>query len=229
MDSLGYWKRLKNYVENLFLIRVFTYVLEHIQICCILPLNLLIYFCCSTETPPKSNVVETTDCYEGKGEGYRGTVDVMPTGLTCQRWDSQYPHNHTFVPEAYPCKWVTLSHKTCIHLLTHLHALIADYWMNFSVFSRDLRENYCRNPDGQEFPWCFTTDPRVRTMFCTNIPQCGTQNKPNGERLNSLILHLKQQRKSRFSLHLRQRTIPHFHIFWTSEFTWEPVTTHIGL
>uniref|UniRef100_A0AAQ4RL46 Hepatocyte growth factor n=1 Tax=Gasterosteus aculeatus aculeatus TaxID=481459 RepID=A0AAQ4RL46_GASAC len=92
------------------------------------------------ETSPKSNVVETTECYQGRGEGYRGTVDVMPTGLICQRWDSQYPHNHTFTPQAYPCK--------------------------------DLRENYCRNPDGREFPWCFTTDPRVQTMFCTNIPQC---------------------------------------------------------
>uniref|UniRef100_I3KCF0 Hepatocyte growth factor n=1 Tax=Oreochromis niloticus TaxID=8128 RepID=I3KCF0_ORENI len=92
------------------------------------------------ETPPKSNVVETTECYQGRGEGYRGTVDMTPTGLTCQRWDSQYPHNHTFLPEAYPCK--------------------------------DLRENFCRNPDGQEFPWCFTTDPRVRTMSCINIPQC---------------------------------------------------------
>uniref|UniRef100_A0A8C2WTF0 Hepatocyte growth factor n=1 Tax=Cyclopterus lumpus TaxID=8103 RepID=A0A8C2WTF0_CYCLU len=87
-----------------------------------------------------NNVVETTECYQGRGEGYRGTVDVMPNGLICQRWDSQYPHNHTFIPQAYPCK--------------------------------DLRENYCRNPDGQEFPWCFTTDPRVRTMFCTDIPQC---------------------------------------------------------
>ncbi|XP_029910495.1 hepatocyte growth factor [Myripristis murdjan] len=96
------------------------------------------------DTPIKRNVEETTECYHGKGEGYRGTVDVTPTGLTCQRWDSQYPHNHTFTPQAYRCK--------------------------------DLRENYCRNPDGQDFPWCFTTDPRVRTMFCTNIPQCGTQN-----------------------------------------------------
>ncbi|CAL8376173.1 unnamed protein product [Arctogadus glacialis] len=66
-----------------------------------------------------------------------------PDGRTCQRWDVQYPHNHTFTPQDYPCK--------------------------------DLKENYCRNPDGQEFPWCFTTDPRVRTTFCTNIPQCGVQ------------------------------------------------------
>lgn len=61
-----------------------------------------------------------------------------------------------------------------------------DYKMTLSVTSRDLRENYCRNPDGQDFPWCFTTDPRVRTMFCTNIPQCGAQNRPvNGERLQT--------------------------------------------
>ncbi|XP_029993420.1 hepatocyte growth factor [Sphaeramia orbicularis] len=98
------------------------------------------------ETPPKRHVEETTECYQGRGEGYRGTVDVTPTGLTCQRWDSQFPHNHTFIPQAYPCK--------------------------------DLRENYCRNPDGQDSPWCFTTDPRVPKMFCTNIPQCGTPNKP---------------------------------------------------
>ncbi|KAI4825139.1 hypothetical protein KUCAC02_020837 [Chaenocephalus aceratus] len=104
---------------------------------------------CSQETTPTSDVVETTECYQGRGEGYRGTVDVLPTGLICQRWDSQYPHNHTFIPQAYPCK--------------------------------DLRENYCRNPDGREFPWCFTTDPRVRTMFCTNIPQCGTRNKPGSD------------------------------------------------
>lgn len=64
----------------------------------------LIYFFSVTATPHKSNEVETTECYQGRGEGYRGTVDVLPTGLTCQRWDSQYPHNHTFIPQAYPCK-----------------------------------------------------------------------------------------------------------------------------
>ncbi|XP_077453516.1 hepatocyte growth factor [Stigmatopora argus] len=99
------------------------------------------------ESPRKRTAVETRDCYLTKGEAYRGTVDTTPTGHTCQRWDSQYPHNHSFIPEAYPCK--------------------------------ELRENYCRNPDGQEFPWCFTTDPRVRSMSCTNIPQCGFHNKPD--------------------------------------------------
>lgn len=69
----------------------------------LLKVLLMLYFA-FTETPSKRNVVETTECYQGRGEGYRGTVDVTPTGLTCQRWDSQYPHNHTFIPQAYPCK-----------------------------------------------------------------------------------------------------------------------------
>lgn len=167
-----------------------------------------------TETPQKLNVVETTECYQSKGEGYRGTVDVTPTGLICQRWDSQYPHNHTFIPQAYPCKWVRHSHKTAIHSLTHLHIshICADYRISLSLFSRDLRENYCRNPDGQEFPWCFTTDPRVRTMPCTNIPQCGAQNKPvSGERLN-FIWHPTQWGKSCFLYYQRREIFSIFYI-----------------
>ncbi|XP_033487860.2 plasminogen-like [Epinephelus lanceolatus] len=37
----------------------------------------------------------------------------------------------------------------------------------------DLRMNLCRNPDGDEAPWCYTTDPSVRWEFC-NLEQCPT-------------------------------------------------------
>ncbi|XP_051974685.1 hepatocyte growth factor-like [Xyrauchen texanus] len=82
----------------------------------------------------------TTSCFRGQGEGYRGTVNVTPAGVICQRWDALFPHNHSYTPHNYKCK--------------------------------DLRENFCRNPDGSEIPWCFTTDPKVRKAFCTNIPRC---------------------------------------------------------
>lgn len=103
---------------------------------------------CSIRTcdAPPAPTETTTECYQGRGRGYRGSVDTTPTGLTCQRWDSQHPHNHSYSPQDYPCK--------------------------------DLSENFCRNPDGREFPWCFTTDPRVRMMFCSHIPQCGAHNRP---------------------------------------------------
>eukprot|EP00058_Branchiostoma_floridae_P023734 XP_002609224.1 hypothetical protein BRAFLDRAFT_125972 [Branchiostoma floridae] len=34
-----------------------------------------------------------------------------------------------------------------------------------------LDENYCRNPDGEPRPWCYTTDPAIRWQYCT-VPQC---------------------------------------------------------
>lgn len=37
---------------------------------------------------------------------------------------------------------------------------------------KDLDDNYCRNPDGSERPWCYTTDPQVEREFC-DIPRCG--------------------------------------------------------
>ncbi|KAI7791795.1 hepatocyte growth factor a [Triplophysa rosa] len=86
----------------------------------------------------------TTSCFRGQGEGYRGTVNVTSAGVTCQRWDSLFPHNHSYTPHNYKCK--------------------------------DLRENFCRNPDGSEIPWCFTTDPKIRKAFCTNIPRCESEN-----------------------------------------------------
>jgi integrin beta 3 len=36
----------------------------------------------------------------------------------------------------------------------------------------NLPENYCRNPDGEPSPWCYTTDPSVRYELC-DIPDCG--------------------------------------------------------
>ncbi|XP_042631494.1 hepatocyte growth factor-like [Cyprinus carpio] len=87
------------------------------------------------------DIDNTTTCFRGRGEGYRGTVGITPEGVTCQRWDAQFPHRHPYTPQNYRCK--------------------------------DLRENYCRNPDGSQLPWCFTTDPSVPVAFCTNIPRCG--------------------------------------------------------
>ncbi|XP_067110843.1 hepatocyte growth factor a [Osmerus mordax] len=82
----------------------------------------------------------TTSCFQDQGLSYRGTVNITSKGVTCQRWDSQFPHNHSYIPQNYKCK--------------------------------DLRENSCRNPDGSDLPWCFTTDPNQRRAYCTNIPRC---------------------------------------------------------
>ena len=36
----------------------------------------------------------------------------------------------------------------------------------------NYERNYCRNPDREPKPWCYTTDPDVREELC-DIPLCG--------------------------------------------------------
>uniref|UniRef100_A0A8C2EJF0 Macrophage stimulating 1 n=1 Tax=Cyprinus carpio TaxID=7962 RepID=A0A8C2EJF0_CYPCA len=82
----------------------------------------------------------TTNCFRGRGEDYRGKVNETTSGIPCQRWDAQKPHEHPFFPKTYECK--------------------------------GLEENYCRNPDGSEAPWCFTSLPEMRTALCLQIKRC---------------------------------------------------------
>ncbi|KAG5274258.1 hypothetical protein AALO_G00134080 [Alosa alosa] len=37
---------------------------------------------------------------------------------------------------------------------------------------KGLEENYCRNPDGSEAPWCFTSVSEMRTALCLQIKRC---------------------------------------------------------
>ncbi|XP_023376373.1 hepatocyte growth factor-like protein isoform X4 [Pteropus vampyrus] len=45
---------------------------------------------------------------------------------------------------------------------------------------KHLDDNYCRNPDGSERPWCYTTDPQVEREFC-DLPRCGSEVQPSRE------------------------------------------------
>lgn len=36
----------------------------------------------------------------------------------------------------------------------------------FNFLNRDLRRNLCRNPDGDQAPWCYTMDSTVRWEYC---------------------------------------------------------------
>lgn len=37
---------------------------------------------------------------------------------------------------------------------------------------KDLKDNYCRNPDNRLRPWCYTMDPKTPWEYC-NITACG--------------------------------------------------------
>ncbi|XP_068198816.1 plasminogen [Antennarius striatus] len=84
----------------------------------------------------------TEECIHCSGEDYRGKISTTANGFTCQRWDSQSPHNHGYDPSALSDKY--------------------------------LEGNYCRNPDGEPRPWCFTNSPSKRWDFCS-IPRCTSE------------------------------------------------------
>ncbi|CAC5423647.1 PLG [Mytilus coruscus] len=54
-------------------------------------------------------------------------------------------------------------------------------------------KNYCRNPDNEPRPWCYTTDSRKRWEFC-RIPICGAPKPPCGD---MVIMACHSDRKHR--------------------------------
>ncbi|KAL3862428.1 hypothetical protein ACJMK2_008394 [Sinanodonta woodiana] len=86
------------------------------------------------------------ECYTaGNSSTYHGHRTCTLSGKTCQRWDSQTPHSHSFTA------------------------------VNFPDGSLALANNYCRDPDGTGSPWCFTTDSAVvrescNVLVCTSVP-----------------------------------------------------------
>ena len=45
----------------------------------------------------------TDSCKNSKsGHDFRGKINKTRGNLQCQRWDSQYPHNHYITPKTHP-------------------------------------------------------------------------------------------------------------------------------
>ena len=64
-------------------------------------------------------------------------MNVTQQGIECQRWDSQLPHAHRHTdPSTFP-----------------------------DATLRDVA-NYCRAPNGDYFPWCYTTSATPRWDYC---------------------------------------------------------------
>lgn len=48
-------------------------------------------------------------CYTGNGKYYTGSATQTSSGLSCQKWSSQFPHQHNFKPSLYPDTDLTLN------------------------------------------------------------------------------------------------------------------------
>ena len=76
------------------------------------------------------------------GSEYMGTVRTTESGIECQAWTADTPHaNSDYADDKFPDG------------------------------SAEAASNYCRNPSGDSFVWCYTMDPSVRWEEC-DIPRC---------------------------------------------------------
>jgi integrin beta 3 len=81
-------------------------------------------------------------CYTGTPWQYQGQVSVTVSGRTCQRWDTNTPHQ-----------------------------ILETYLQYFQGNTLSEASNHCRNPAaGSDNPWCYTTDPLVTWEYCAVIP-----------------------------------------------------------
>ncbi|KAL4241093.1 Neurotrypsin [Mactra antiquata] len=82
------------------------------------------------------------DCWDDRNKPYVGGIAITENGFECQRWTLNSPHQHKHHNDsAYPDGSVVAA------------------------------KNYCRAPDGDLQPWCYTTHPDERWGYC-HIPKC---------------------------------------------------------
>lgn len=44
----------------------------------------------------------TYDCVKGRGRFYQGKVNITKNGISCQKWEAQFPHTHDSPPDIFP-------------------------------------------------------------------------------------------------------------------------------
>lgn len=102
------------------------------------------YHCvCPENHEGKFCEVAPTDCYVGDGETYRGVVSMTEDGVECLDWHSNF-----------------------------ILAYRDDPFSVYAYFDGLERNNHCRNPDGDDKPWCYTKkDGRLQWGYC-KIKKC---------------------------------------------------------
>ncbi|XP_060703293.1 hepatocyte growth factor activator-like [Hemiscyllium ocellatum] len=91
------------------------------------------------------DIDKNATCYEGNGMSYKGPEDESALGIECLPWNEGFLHDHLNISS----------------LEGALQLGLGDH-------------SYCRNPDGDEKPWCYIMlDNHVSWEHC-NIAKCGT-------------------------------------------------------
>ncbi|RVE60553.1 hypothetical protein OJAV_G00182070 [Oryzias javanicus] len=99
--------------------------------------------CRSSYAGPHCDLQPNTECYKSRGTAYRGVVDTTVSGARCLPWNSDLLYDEL-----------------------HVGAVVAPDL-------RGLGEHaFCRNPDGDQKPWCYTVnDSAISWEYC-DVPTC---------------------------------------------------------
>ncbi|XP_029352647.1 plasminogen [Echeneis naucrates] len=135
-------------------------------------------------TPHRPNMTPTSHPRADLDSNFCRNPDADNGGPWCYTTDPDTRWEHCSVPscseecihcsgENYRGKISTTENGfTCQHWASqkpHNHGYIPS-----ALPEKYLEENYCRNPDGDPRPWCFTTSPSKRWDFCS-IPRCTSE------------------------------------------------------
>ncbi|XP_067117644.1 hepatocyte growth factor activator isoform X2 [Osmerus mordax] len=89
------------------------------------------------------NIVPEAVCYHNKGADYRGVVATTVAGARCLPWNSELLHD-----------------ELCVDTVD-------------SAPLRGLGEHsFCRNPDGDKMPWCYTLNAGAISWENCDVPSC---------------------------------------------------------
>ncbi|XP_075409978.1 plasminogen isoform X2 [Tenrec ecaudatus] len=143
----------------------------------------------SDTSPHVPNYTPGSSPSEGLEENYCRNPDNDEKGPWCYTTNPELRYDYCDIPE---CE------EECMHcsgenyqgkISRTMSGLDCQAWNSQSPHAhgyipskfprKNLKMNYCRNPDGEPRPWCFTTDPNKRWEFC-NISRCTTPPPSSG-------------------------------------------------
>ncbi|XP_066517132.1 hepatocyte growth factor activator isoform X2 [Hoplias malabaricus] len=116
---------------------------ENEGICRIIEATGEVCACSRGYSGPRCSIRPEETCYKNNGVTYRGTANTSHSGATCLPWNSDLLYNELTVDTVYS---------------TSLSG-VGDH-------------SFCRNPDRDSQPWCYTlTDRTISWEYC-NVPRC---------------------------------------------------------
>ena len=117
---------------------------------------------------------EVEDFGEDEDEDGDDTKEEEVAEVESEPFEEQSEEDESCIPDPDNCSCLEDQSDYRGNVATTKNGLECQRWdsqephdHNFS----DLEENYCRNPDGSDGAWCYTTDPDVRWELC-DVPTC---------------------------------------------------------